>query len=226
MRLDDRLTACAELVRRGSRMADIGTDHAHLPVYLVENGVCPGAVASDIRPGPAAAARRTVEQAGLTDKIVVRVGDGLAPLQPGECGDIVIAGMGGETIAAILSVPAWIREGGVRLILQPMTRAEALHRFLLANGFAIGTETVVRDGTHLYPVLSAAYTGERLAVPSPAQCIIGGLGREGEAAAYLLKQRQILLKKAEGLRGADPGQAAACEETAAAVEEYLRRPPV
>ena len=222
MRLDGRLTACAELVRPGSRLADIGTDHAHLPVYLVKNGVCPGAVASDIRPGPAAAARRSVEPAGLADKIEIRVGDGLAPLYPGECGDIVVAGMGGETIAAILSVPAWLRDGGVRLILQPMTRAEALHRFLLTGGFAIGAETVVRDGGHLYPVLAASYTGESLAAPSPAQCIIGGLGREGEAAAYLLKQRQILLKKAEGLRRADPGQAAACEETAAALERYLQ----
>lgn len=117
--LDIRLQKVAALVRPGSRLADIGTDHAYLPTALVQRGVCPTAIASDVRPGPVQAARRTVEAAGLNDKIDVRLGDGLEPIRPDEAEDIVIAGMGGETIAAILAAAPWVKDGRYRLICSP-----------------------------------------------------------------------------------------------------------
>ena len=157
--LDKRLRCVAGLVRPGSVLADIGTDHAHLPVWLVKEGVCPRAVAADIRIGPAAAARRSVEAAGLEERIDVRVGDGLAPLCPGEADDIVIAGMGGETIASILGAAPWTKDGRYRLILQPMTRHECLRRFLLTGGFDILSEQIVQEGRRRYLVLACAYTG-------------------------------------------------------------------
>ena len=80
--LDDRLLCAASLVRPGSRVADIGTDHAYLPLYLVEQGLCPSAIASDVRPGPADSARRHVSEAGLSDRIAVRLGDGLVGIAP------------------------------------------------------------------------------------------------------------------------------------------------
>lgn len=80
--LDPRLLCVAKHIRRGSVLADIGTDHAHLPVYLVERGVCPRAIASDLRPGPAEAARKSIRAAGLTDMVEVRIGDGLTPSPP------------------------------------------------------------------------------------------------------------------------------------------------
>lgn len=152
--LDKRLRCVAGLVRPGSVLADIGTDHAHLPVWLVKEGVCPRAVAADIRIGPAAAARRSVEAAGLEERIDVRVGDGLAPLCPGEADDIVIAGMGGETIASILEAAPWTKDGRYRLILQPMTRHECLRRFLLTGGFDILSEQIVQEGRRRYLVLA------------------------------------------------------------------------
>lgn len=156
--LDKRLSTVASMVRRGSRVADIGTDHAYLPVYLVQAGICSGGIAADIRSGPLDAARRTVTEAGLTDAIVLRLGDGLAPVAADEVDDIVVAGMGGETIVEILSAADWVKDARLRLVLQPMTRAEELRRWLLTNGFVISEERLVRDGHRLYPVMAAAYT--------------------------------------------------------------------
>ena len=223
-KLDARLNAAAALVRPGSVLADIGTDHARLPVRLVADGVCPRAIASDIRRGPAEAARRTVQEAGLTDKIQVRLGDGLSPLRSGEAEDIVIAGMGGETILAILEAAPWVKDPGCRFILQPMTRAALLHRWLMENGFAMETEHVVADGTHLYPVLRAVYTGAPCTA-GEAAWIIGGLSPTGTDALYLEKQRQALLKRAAGLQSSREGTAQADELTmlAAELEQYIQK---
>ena len=159
--LDKRLSAVAALVRQGSRLADIGTDHAYLPVYLVQAGVCPSAIASDIGEGPLEAARRTVTENGLTSEIALRLGDGLSTVTDQEVDDVAIAGMGGETIAAILEAAPWVQNAGIRLILQPMTRAEDLRRWLLTNGFTVLEEHLIRDKHHLYPVLAAEYVSLR-----------------------------------------------------------------
>ena len=103
MRLDKRLQAVASLVPRGSRFADIGTDHAYLPVWLLEQGVIASAVAGDIAAGPCQAARTTVAMHGAADKIAVRQGSGLAVLVPGEVDCIAICGMGVSTVFMLLS---------------------------------------------------------------------------------------------------------------------------
>ena len=115
--LDPRLLCVAKHIRRGSVLADIGTDHARLPVYLVEQGICPRAIASDLRRGPAEAARKTIRAAGLSETIEVRLGDGLTTVAAGEAGDIAIAGMGGETIAAILDACPWLQDPRYHLCL-------------------------------------------------------------------------------------------------------------
>ena len=170
--LDARLRQVADFVRQGSRLADIGTDHALLPTMLVSEGRCPLAIASDIKVGPVAAATRTVETANLTDTVSVRLGDGLSTVSPEETDDIVIAGMGGETIAAILEAAPWTKNERYRLILQPMTRAEKLRRYLYENGFSIESEAVVRDGRHWYTVLCVSFSGTPF-VPTDAECYIG-----------------------------------------------------
>ena len=157
--MDDRLRYVAARVRPGSVVADIGTDHAGLPVYLVGSGICPRAVAGDVRRAPAQRALAAVQAAGLTDRIEVRVGDGLSVLRPGEATDIVLAGMGGDTIAAILAAAPWIRDPAVRLILQPMTRPEKMRAFLLENGFSLLEESTVASAGRRYLVTVAAYTG-------------------------------------------------------------------
>lgn len=193
--LDKRLMTVAALVRPGSRVADIGTDHAYLPVYLVEAGICPSAIASDIGAGPLEAARRTVEAAGLSREIPCRLGDGLATIAPEEVGDIVIAGMGGETIVAILTDAPWVRDNTVRLILQPMTHGEDLRRWLLANGFTIRTERLVQDGRHLYPVMAAEYTGTP--VEDELACYVGFFEPD-EGRPYRQMMAQHLLRRAAG----------------------------
>lgn len=159
-RLDKRLSCVASLVRLGSRVADIGTDHAYLPVYLVESSLCPFAVASDIGEGPLEAARHTVLTAGLESKISCRLGDGLSTVKAGEVDDVVIAGMGGETIVAILDAAPFVKDPSLRLIMQPMTHGEDLRRWLLENGFSVVEEHLVQDKHHLYPVMAAVYSGE------------------------------------------------------------------
>lgn len=195
--LDTRLQGIAQLVRPGSRVADIGTDHAHLPVWLVEQGVCPCAIASDLRPGPAAAAKKNITAAGLTDRIAVRIGDGLQPIQPGEADDLVIAGMGGETIAKILDGAAWAKDGRYRWILQPMTRPEELRRYLLTNGYRIEQERIIQEDHRLYVVMAAAYTAAERVEEETAYYIGALTPKEGRH--FLRRQSMHLRRRADGL---------------------------
>ncbi len=194
--LNPRLQQVGQLVRKGSRLADIGTDHALLPVALVQNGTCVSAIASDIRKGPVAAATRTVTEAALTDRVSIRLGDGLSTVSAGEVDDIVIAGMGGETIAAILQAAAWTKHERYRFILQPMTRAEKLRRYLWENGFDILTETSVCDGRRCYTVLSVAFCGVTKA-PEEALCLVGRLDPAADVA-YLKTVKNRLQKQSQG----------------------------
>lgn len=195
--LDKRLSAVAALVRRGSRLADIGTDHAYLPVHLVQAGICPAAIASDIGAGPLEAARHTVTTAGLTSKIALRLGDGLSTVSAAEVEDIAIAGMGGETIVAILESAPFVRDSRLRLILQPMTRAEDLRRWLLWQGFSVLEEHLIQDGRHLYPVLAAEYTA---APPCEDERLIyGGFFEAEEGRPYRRMMAEHLSRRAAGL---------------------------
>ncbi len=194
--LDTRLQTVASLVRTGSRVADIGTDHALLPVWLVQNGICPSAIASDIVKGPVAAATKTVSNAGETARIQVRLGDGLSTVSPDEVEDIVIAGMGGETIAAILQAAPWVQQARYRLILQPMTRAEVLRRYLWDNGFDIISETPVQKGRHWYTVLCVEFVEKRQSLPMAAY-YIGRLSSK-DGAAYLQTVQRRLEKQKKG----------------------------
>ena len=194
--LDARLTQVASFVRHGSRLADIGTDHALLPAELVRRGICTYAIASDIKKGPVAAATRTVAEAGLVDKINIRLGSGLDTVKSDEVDDIVIAGMGGETIAMILAAAPWLQNEHYRLILQPMTRAEKLRRYLWTNGFDVLTESVVQDGKHWYTVIHAVFTGNPFE-PDELLCHVGRIPLP-EGAGYLQTVKNRLRKQLQG----------------------------
>ena len=158
--LDNRLRLCAAFVRHGSRLADIGTDHAYLPVWLCRNNICPSAIAADINPEPLSRGRQTVAEAGLQDKIETRLSDGLQSISSDEADDIVIAGMGGELIARILEACAFAHDGSKRFILQPMTKSELLIRYLCTNGFEIQQQDCCVAAGKCYTVMSVAYTGK------------------------------------------------------------------
>jgi len=148
--LTPRLMAAASLVTPGAAVADIGTDHALLPAYLTAAGICPRAVASDLRPGPLSRARETVERFGLSDKVKLALSDGLDGISPDDASEIILCGMGGELMADILSRAGWVRDGRHALILQPMTSIEKLRAWLFQNGFTAERETLAAEGEHIY----------------------------------------------------------------------------
>lgn len=199
--LDKRLSAVAEWVRPGSVLADVGTDHGYLAANLVGRGICPCAYGCDIASGPLERARATVARCGLGDKITLMLSDGLTAL-PEHCAqDIVIAGMGGELIAAIIDAVPWVRDGAVRLILQPMTRARTLRRYLYQNGYGIVGEHGVCESRHCYTVLCAAYTGEAVAQPDELAVALGGLphSTRADSAEYVRRELARQRRKLEGL---------------------------
>ena len=151
--LTPRLQMTADLAPEGARLADVGTDHAYLPAALILEGKIPWAIAADLRQGPLDRARATVRECGLTGRVAFRLCDGLTGIQPGEVDAVVIAGMGGETIAAILSAAPWVRTEDVPLILQPMSSFPDLRGWLQGNGFAIQEERLAREGEMLYTAL-------------------------------------------------------------------------
>ncbi len=148
--LSPRLRAASLLVPEGVRLADVGTDHAYLPAALILEGKIPFAVAADLRQGPLARARVTVREYGLAGKVAFRLCDGLKGIRPDEVDAVVIAGMGGETIADILAAAPWTREQDVPLILQPMSSMPDLRMWLAGNGYRIVTEVLAREGDVLY----------------------------------------------------------------------------
>jgi len=201
IRPDARLTAVAAQVREGITLYDVGTDHAYLPVYLMEQGRVSHAVASDVAEGPLASAMETVVAAGLTDRIETVLSDGFRNVTLVPPCDVTIAGMGGDLMARILSDEPAVKDGDVRLILQPMTKQEHLRRYLADNGFSIDTELVAEAGK-LYEILVCHYTGEPYAL-SDEELLIGRRGaRREDAVFYRLveKKRQALCRTAEGKR--------------------------
>ena len=159
MHLDKRLQAVASFVPQGAAFADIGTDHAYLPVWLLEKGIIASAVAGDIAAGPCQAARTTVAMHGAAAAISVRQGSGLAVLKPGEVDCIAICGMGGSTISSILAADMPIALSVRRLILQPMAGAAALRRWLVNKGWHIIHEELVEDEPHFYEIICAEPLG-------------------------------------------------------------------
>ena len=147
--LPPRLEKMASLITVGARIADVGTDHAYLPLYLLEQGIITFAIATDLHPGPLAIAQKN---AGNMQGIDFRLADGLSAVLPDEVDTIVIAGMGGETICHILSEAAWTNAGNHKLILQPQTKIGELMAFLSENAFTVTAQHLVCDKGRIYPI--------------------------------------------------------------------------
>ena len=158
---DERLRLCAEFVRDGAKLADIGTDHAYLPAWLCRTGKCPSAIAADINPEPLKRARLTVVGAELGDRIQTKLSDGLKEIRSDEADDIVIAGMGGELIAKILGESELSRDPDKRFILQPMTKSEVLLKWLCENGFEILAQDCCVAAGKCYTVILVRFSGEK-----------------------------------------------------------------
>lgn len=201
-RLDGRLATAAAYVR-GGRLADVGTDHAYLPVALVLEGRITAAVASDIRPGPLDRARQTVDRYGLGDRVRLVLADGLLGIDRYEPSDIAVFGMGGELISGIIEAAEWVRSPDIRLILQPMTRRSELRRYLLSHGFEITDEAMSKADGRIYQTICAEYTGHNTDY-SPAELELGrcNIQKGGELyRQYLVQQcrHHAAIVRARGL---------------------------
>lgn len=149
MKLSPRLQKIADLIETGARLADVGTDHAHLPIYLLEQGIASSVIATDLHAGPLMAAKKNA--AGMIG-IDFRLADGLSAVCPHEVDTIVVAGMGGETIAHVLKEAPWTKEKGYRLILQVQSKVLELMTFLADNGYQIQAQHLVKDAGRIYPI--------------------------------------------------------------------------
>ena len=157
--LQKRLLAAMDLVRPGSRVADIGTDHAYLPIELVKQGISPVAIAADVREGPLRMAQRNIERAGLGARIETVLSDGLTEIAESRYDDLVICGMGGDTIVQILEA-AELKNPEKRLILQPQSVSDRLRAYLYRSGYEILCERFIWDMGKLYLLLCAQFTGK------------------------------------------------------------------
>lgn len=198
--LGGRLALCASMVRPQAALADVGTDHAYLPVWLAKQGVIKTAVASDIRPGPLERAKNNIERYGVDSLVTARLSDGLDEISPEEADDIVIAGMGGLMMADIIRRAEWLKNSEKRLILQPMTHVEDLRRSLSEQGFSVLREQAVLDEGHVYTAMLCAYDPANSASGTLFPYIGRLTAETPENRMYLRREMKRLLNRANGLR--------------------------
>lgn len=170
IRLSRRLDAIYRLIPFNGGAADVGTDHGFIPAALVLGGFDFPVLATDIKPGPLDSARRFAAAHGVEDRISFHLCDGLSALDGDVISTVIIAGMGGETIASILSDAPWTKEDGRLLILQPMSKADRLRQWLFESGYKELSEQLVEDGP-IYQIMTV--TGGNGLPLSPAELLIG-----------------------------------------------------
>lgn len=162
VKLSKRLSALAELVTPGNRLADVGTDHGYIPVFLCQTEVIPSAIAMDINEGPLQRAGSHIAEYHLEDRIQTRLSDGLHKLLPGEADTILIAGMGGGLMQRILSEGGQALDGVSELILQPQSEIPGMRRFLRNHGFLIVDENMIEEDGKFYPMMKVHRLDERM----------------------------------------------------------------
>jgi tRNA (adenine22-N1)-methyltransferase len=185
MELTGRLKLIAEKVPYCEIVCDIGTDHAYLPIYLIEKKVCKKAVATDVKTGPVNVAVENIKKAGLDKAIDTRMGNGLEKVKEAETEAIIIAGMGGILIKNILEQGFEKAKSARALILQPMNAIEILREWLYKNGFYIYDEELVSEVEKIYVVISAKWNSEH----TPHEEIDYYIGRK------LIEKRDPLLER-------------------------------
>ena len=224
IKLTNRLKAVAELVMPCDAFSDIGTDHAYLPAWLIQNGVVRRAVAADIHKKPLENAQKTISLYGLENQIELRLSDGFAKILPEEAVEIAVAGMGGEQIAAMIENTPWLKTGDKHLILQPMTHYEDVRRSLCENGFSILCEKTVAEGERVYLVISARYTGAAEAKPE-WYYYAGKLTDDPTGTNDLLLQKILkrLKKRAVSVAPSDPETAEHLESIIKEIENERRK---
>ena len=166
--ISTRLLACAECIRPGETVADVGCDHGYLGIYLLQKGIAKRVIASDINEGPLLSAQRNARKFGVAGKMTFHLCPGVTTV-PREFDVMVCAGMGADTMISILEAAPWLQSEQYRLILQCQSKTPLLRQYLSEHGWHIESEGILRDGRFLYTVMQIAYAP---ALPrlSPGQC--------------------------------------------------------
>ena len=161
IKINDRLLTAVPFIREGGRFADVGTDHAYLPIYLMQMARISGAIAADINKGPLEKASENIAKYGFENSIKTVLCDGLSKIDANMVDDLAIFGMGGELIVKIIDEAPWTKDVSKKLILQPMTHPEKLREYLAHSGFRIVGETLSLDRGKIYQTICAEYDGEK-----------------------------------------------------------------
>lgn len=196
---DSRLCSAIPFLRRGGRIADVGTDHAYLPIHLIRQGIVREAIASDVNRGPLERAAENIRAAGLEDRIRLLLTDGLHGVEDFCPDDVLIFGMGGELIVRILSEAEWIRDGSVGLILQPMTRVHILRAWLNENGFSIRGEALTKE-EKIYQTIYAVFDGGEVPY-SEEELLLGRRNIETDPPLFAEFVRHEITVREKILRG-------------------------
>lgn len=153
MELSKRLQAVADMVTPGMRLADIGTDHAYIPIYLTEQNLISGALAMDINKGPLERAAEHIREYGFEERIQTRLSDGLKKLEIGEVDAMIAAGMGGALVVKILEDKKEVAKSLKELILQPQSELGKVREYLLGEGYQILDENMILEDGKYYPMM-------------------------------------------------------------------------
>ena len=202
IKLTPRLKCVADMAGKCGLLADIGTDHAYIPMYMVQNSLADRAVASDVVDGPVKIARRNVLENNFSEKITVVKADGLDGAGGAET--IVIAGMGGKLICEIIGRNLEIAHSAKRLVLQPMTCSEDVRRFLHSEGFSILKEKLAKEENKIYNVI-VAESGTQ-SFDDDFHYYVGKAlfdGKDPLLLEFLHKKAKVLKRRADGMAKSD-----------------------
>ena len=194
IRLSKRLTLLSQMVTEGHVLADVGTDHGYIPIYLLKQGKIPRAIAMDIRQGPLLRAREHIEEYDLGGYIETRLSDGVSSLHEGEADTILIAGMGGGIILHILEKGRNVIESAKELILQPQSEMERVREYLFQMGYEITREEILCEDGKFYQMI--ALREYLLYRKSQYETILDKLMSQRENAGIRERKEQIRLELA------------------------------
>ena len=227
MQLSQRLSSVASMVTAGNCLADVGTDHGYVPIYLYERNIIPRAIAMDVNKGPLERAALHIAESGMKEAIETRLSDGLTALKPGEADSVVIAGMGGPLIIRILSAHPEVTESLKELILQPQSEISEVRIWLYEQGYEIVEEHMVFEDGKYYPMFKAVKNPEakKLTNLEYKYGKISVLGEPEVLRAYLVREiankQNILQKLSEETTEKSKGRAVEIKALLAELEEML-----
>ncbi len=222
--LNPRLLCAAGFVRQGATFADVGTDHAYLPLFLLGEGRIVRAVCTDINKGPLESARRNAEACGMTERCEFILTDGAAALSDMNITDYAICGMGGELIADIIERAPHLAAKDVSLILQPMSRQSALRKYLAAKGFDITAEGYSKDAGKYYVCMLVRYSGAPRPIDDAEAEISGSnckIVNKDAQIGYLEAKYNAISRAVRGKKNGG-GTAEAEEHILRAIDEKIR----